>query len=61
MKTEPKLSYSQLRQILSLTISNTTLKAKLEDFLSGKVLEKIEKLLVILYNLIILGLINYRF
>jgi len=37
MKTEPKLSYSQLRQILSLTISNTTLKAKLEDFLSGKV------------------------
>jgi hypothetical protein len=61
MKTEPKLSYSQLRQILSLTISNTTLKAKLEDFLSGKVLEKIEKLLVILYNLIISGLINYRF
>ncbi|MFA6977382.1 MAG: hypothetical protein WC194_11790 [Mesotoga sp.] len=37
MKTEPKLSYSQLRQILSLTISNQTLKAKLEDFLSGKV------------------------
>jgi hypothetical protein len=37
MKTEPKLSYSQLRQILCLTNSNTTLKAKLEDFLSGKV------------------------
>jgi len=37
MKTEPKLSYSQLRQILSLTISNQILKAKLEDFLSGKV------------------------
>ncbi len=37
MKREPKLSYSQLRQILCLTISNTTLKAKLEDFLSGKV------------------------
>ena len=36
MKTEPKLSYKQLRQILSLTISNQTLKAKLEDFLSGK-------------------------
>ena len=37
MKREPKLSYSQLRQILCLTISNQTLKAKLEDFLSGKV------------------------
>jgi hypothetical protein len=37
MKTEPKLSYNQFRQILSLTISNQTLKAKLEDFLSGKV------------------------
>ena len=37
MKTEPKLSYCQLRQILSLTISNQTLKVKLEDFLSGKV------------------------
>ena len=37
MKREPKLSYSQLRQILCLTISNATLKAKLEDFLSGKV------------------------
>ncbi len=61
MKREPKLSYSQLRQILCLTISNATLKAKLEDFLSGKVLEKIAKLLVILYNLIILGLMNYRF
>ena len=61
MKREPKLSYSQLRQILCLTISNATPKAKLEDFLSGKVLEKIAKLLVILYNLIILGLMNYRF
>ena len=39
MKTEPKLSYKQLRQILSLTISNQTLKAKLEDFLSGKVIK----------------------
>ncbi|MDD2229537.1 MAG: hypothetical protein PHY48_09010 [Candidatus Cloacimonetes bacterium] len=37
MKQEPKLSYNQLRQILCLTISNQTLKAKLEDFLSGKV------------------------
>ena len=37
MKREPQLSYKQLRQILCLTISNTTLKAKLEDFLSGKV------------------------
>ena len=37
MKREPKLSYNQLRQILCLTISNQTLKAKLEDFLSGKV------------------------
>jgi len=37
MKREPQLSYSQLRQILCLTISNATLKAKLEDFLSGKV------------------------
>ena len=37
MKREPKLSYNQLRQILCLTISNATLKAKLEDFLSGKV------------------------
>ncbi|MDP2172729.1 MAG: hypothetical protein Q8J62_03055 [Candidatus Cloacimonadaceae bacterium] len=37
MKTEPKLSYNQLRQILCLTISNATLKAKVEDFLSGKV------------------------
>ena len=37
MKREPKLSYSQLRQILCLTISNATLKAKFEDFLSGKV------------------------
>jgi len=37
MKREPKLSYSQLRQILCLTISNATLKAKLEDFLSGQV------------------------
>jgi len=37
MKREVKLSYSQLRQILCLTISNKTLKAKLEDFLSGKV------------------------
>ena len=36
MKQEPKLSYNQLRQILCLTISNQTLKAKLEDFLSGK-------------------------
>jgi hypothetical protein len=36
MKTEPKLSYNQLRQILSLTISNQTLKAKLEDFLLAK-------------------------
>ncbi len=36
MKPEPKLSYAQLRQILCLTISNGTLKAKLEDFLSGK-------------------------
>jgi hypothetical protein len=36
MKREPKLSYSQLRQILCLTISNATLKAKLEDFLSGQ-------------------------
>jgi hypothetical protein len=33
---EPKLTYNQLRQILCLTISNGTLKAKLEDFLSGK-------------------------
>jgi hypothetical protein len=37
MKREPQLSYKQLRQIFCLTISNTTLKAKLEDFLSGKV------------------------
>ena len=37
MKLEPKLSYAQLRQILCLTISNGTLKAKLEDFLSGKI------------------------
>ncbi|MDP2172886.1 MAG: hypothetical protein Q8M98_00655 [Candidatus Cloacimonadaceae bacterium] len=37
MKREPQLSYNQLRQILCLTISNKTLKAKLEDFLSGKV------------------------
>lgn len=37
MKREPQLSYSQLRQILCLTISNQTLKLKLEDFLSGKV------------------------
>ena len=37
MKREPELSYSQLRQILCLTISNATLKAKLEDFLSGQV------------------------
>ena len=37
MKREPQLSYKQLRQILCLTISNQTLKAKLEDFLSGKV------------------------
>jgi len=37
MKREPKLSYSQLRQILCLTISNATLKTKLEDFLSRKV------------------------
>jgi hypothetical protein len=37
MKREVQLSYSQLRQILCLTISNKTLKAKLEDFLSGKV------------------------
>jgi len=37
MKREVKLSYSQLRQILCLTISNKTLKAKLEDLLSGKV------------------------
>lgn len=37
MKNNTNLSYSQLRQILSLTISNQTLKAKLEDFLSGKV------------------------
>lgn len=37
MKREVTLSYSQLRQILCLTISNKTLKAKLEDFLSGKV------------------------
>jgi len=33
---EPKLTYNQLRQILGLTISNGTLKAKLQDFLSGK-------------------------
>lgn len=32
MKREPQLSYKQLRQILCLTISNQTLKAKLEDF-----------------------------
>ena len=37
MKTEPILSYNQLRQILCLAISNATLKAKVEDFLSGKV------------------------
>jgi hypothetical protein len=37
MKREVTLSYNQLRQILCLTISNKTLKAKLEDFLSGKV------------------------
>ncbi|MDD2229172.1 MAG: hypothetical protein PHY48_07170 [Candidatus Cloacimonetes bacterium] len=37
MKREPQLSYKQLRLILCLTISNKTLKAKLEDFLSGKV------------------------
>ncbi|MDP3115176.1 MAG: hypothetical protein Q8M98_10460 [Candidatus Cloacimonadaceae bacterium] len=37
MIKEPKLTYNQLRQILCLTISNQTLKAKLEDFLSGKV------------------------
>lgn len=43
MKREPQLSYSQLRQILCLTISNTTLKAKLEDFLSGKILQITEK------------------
>jgi len=36
MKREVTLSYNQLRQILCLTISNKTLKAKLEDFLSGK-------------------------
>ena len=43
MKREPQLSYSQLRQILCLTISNKTLKAKLEDFLSGK-LTKVSEL-----------------
>jgi hypothetical protein len=37
MKREPQLSYNQLRQILCLTISNKTLKLKIEDFLSGKV------------------------
>lgn len=37
MLKEPKLTYSQLRQILCLSISNATLKAKVEDFLSGKV------------------------
>ncbi len=36
MKPIVKLSYGQLRQILCLTISNNILKAKLEDFLSGK-------------------------
>lgn len=33
---EPKLTYSQLRQILSLVLTNGKLKVKLEDFLSGK-------------------------
>jgi len=37
MNTEVKLSYNQLRQILCLSISNKNLKAKLEDFLSGKI------------------------
>lgn len=34
-----KLSYNQLREILSLTISNKTLKAKFADFLNGKLTE----------------------
>lgn len=33
---EPKLTYDQLRQILSLVLTNGKLKLKLEDFLSGK-------------------------
>jgi len=33
---EPKLTYSQLRQILGLVLTNGKLKVKLEDFLSGK-------------------------
>ena len=33
---EPKLTYSQLRQILSLVLTNGKLRVKLEDFLSGK-------------------------
>ncbi|PKN78187.1 MAG: hypothetical protein CVU48_09060 [Candidatus Cloacimonetes bacterium HGW-Cloacimonetes-1] len=36
MIKEPKLTYNQLRQILCLAISNSTIKAKLEDLLSGK-------------------------
>ncbi|MDP3114575.1 MAG: hypothetical protein Q8M98_07335 [Candidatus Cloacimonadaceae bacterium] len=36
MIKEPKLTYNQLRQILCLAISNSAIKAKLEDFLSGK-------------------------
>jgi len=36
MIKEPKLTYSQLRQILSLVLTNKGLRAKLEDFLSGK-------------------------
>jgi hypothetical protein len=33
---EPQLTYSQLRQILSLVLTNGKLRVKLEDFLSGK-------------------------
>ena len=31
------LTYSQLRQIMALSVSNGTIKAKLEDFLAGKI------------------------
>ena len=50
MKREPQLSYKQLRQILCLTISNQTLKAKLEDFLSGKMTKVSEVELLELIN-----------
>ncbi len=43
MIKEPKLTYSQLRQILGLVLTNGKLRVKLEDFLSGK-LTKINEL-----------------